>query len=177
MSFFNFFTAALDPYSRAIITRLTDLIEILIDLESKRIRRIPVRITLALPVVILKDGTPMANYELLDDTVAYIAINTVDAGGDVVPAPSGDVFSAAISDATSLTATIGVMPSGPLAGAVALVLTPLKLAVSGLTVTVSDSAALTNVVLTVDIVTDLTPKSITLDTTDAVLVPQAAPTS
>ncbi len=119
----------------------------------------------------------MANFELADDTVAAIAIHTVDGAGDVVPAPAGDVFSAVSSDSTKMTAAIGTMPSGPMAGAVALILTPLVKLAPGLSATVTDTAALTMEVLPVDIVADLTPKAISLDVVDAVLTPQAIPAS
>jgi hypothetical protein len=119
----------------------------------------------------------MANFELLDDTVAAIAIHTVDAAGDVVPAPAGDIFSAVSSDPTKLTATIGTMPSGPMKGAVALIIAGLVKIASGLTVTITDTSALTSAVLTVDIVADLTPKAISLDVVDAVFIPQAVPST
>ena len=136
----------------------------------------PVRIALALPII-KRNGKLMANFELADDTVAAIAIHTVDAAGDVVPAPAGDVFSAVSSDSTKMTAMIGTMPSGPMAGAVALILTPLVKLAPGLSATVTDTAALTMEVLPVDIVADLTPKAISLDVVDAILTPQPVPAS
>ncbi len=134
----------------------------------------PARIALALPIV-TRNGKIMANFELADNTVASIAIHAVDAAGGVVPAPAADVFSAVSSDSTKLTAVIGAMPSGPLAGAAAMILTPLVKLAKGLTVTVTDTAALTSEVLTVDIVGDLTPKAISLDVVDVVLTPQPVP--
>lgn len=136
--------------------------------------RKPKRIVLGLPVII-RNGKPMANFELTNDTVAFIPIHTIDANGDLVPAPVGDVFSALSSDLTKMIAAIGTMPSGPLVGAVALVLTPLVQLASALTATVTDTAALTSSVQTVDIVGDLTPKAISLDIVDVVLTPQAVP--
>jgi hypothetical protein len=133
------------------------------------------RIALGLPIL-TRNGTIM-NFEIPNNTAPAIAIHTVDAPGDVVPAPSGDVFSAVSSDPTKMTAAIGTMPSGPMTGKVALILTPLVKLASGLTVTVTDTAALTLVVQTVDIVADLTPKAISLDIVDAVFTPQAVPAS
>jgi hypothetical protein len=134
----------------------------------------PVRIALDLPII-TRNGKLMSNFELADDTIAAIAIHVVDAAGDVVPAPTGDVFSAVSSDPTKMTAMIGTMPSGPMVGAVALILTPLVKLAAALTATVTDTAALTSEVLTVDVVSDLTPKAISLDTVDAVLTSQAVP--
>jgi hypothetical protein len=133
------------------------------------------RIALALPVI-TRNGKIM-NFELTDDTVAAIPIHTVDDNGDVVPAPTGDVFTSVSSDPTKMTAMIGTMPSGPMKGAVALILTPMVKLASNLTATVTDTAALTMEMLTVDIVADLTPKAISLDTVDAVLTTQPVPAS
>ena len=138
--------------------------------------RRPVGIALALPII-KRNGKLMANFELADDTIAAIAIHTVDGAGNVVPAPAGDVFSVVPSDPTKATAAIGTMPSGPMAGAVALILTPLVKLAPGLTATITDSAGLTLYVLTFDIVADLTPKAISLDVVDAVLTPQPVPAS
>lgn len=157
-------------YAAAVLERLDALVKVFSSPPKKA-----TRIVLALPLIIKKDGTVMANFELANDTVAWIPIHVVDASGDVVPAPSGDVFSAVSSDATMMTAVIGVMPSGPSAGAVALSLTPMVKAASALTVKVTDTSALTEADLTVDIVGDLTPKAINLDTVDVVTTPQAVP--
>jgi len=117
----------------------------------------------------------MANFELANDAVASIPITTVDTTGAVVPAPSGDIFSVVVSDVTKMTAVIGVMPSGPVAGAVALILTPLVQVSPGLTVTVSDTAALTSATVTVDLVDDVTPKGILPDVAGVVFTPQPVP--
>jgi hypothetical protein len=156
-----------EEFMAALLAKLDKIIALL---HPKR----PVRIVLSLPII-TRNGKLMANFELADDTVAAIAIHTVDAPGDVVPAPVGDIFSALSSDGTKLTATIGTMPSGPMLGATALILTPMVKLASALTVTVTDTAALTSSMLTVDIVSDLTPKAITLDVVDAILTPQAVP--
>lgn len=133
------------------------------------------KIALALPVI-TRNGKIM-NFELANDTVAAIAIHTVDATGDVVPAPGADVFSAVSSDPTKMTAAIGLMPSGTMIGKAALILTPMVKLAPGLTVTVTDSAGLNSEMLTVDVVADLTPKAISLDTVDAVLTMQPVPAS
>jgi hypothetical protein len=155
---------------------LAALDEIISLLKSLRGPNAAAQIALALPII-TRNGKIMATFELSDDTVAAIAIHVTDAAGDVVPAPSGDAFSAVSSDPTKLTAMIGAIPSGPMAGAVALILTPLVKLASGLTATVTDSAALTSAELTVDIVNDLTPKAISLDVIDVVLSPQAVPSA
>ena len=156
-----------EEFMAAFLSRLDQIIAFL---SPKR----PAHIVLALPII-TRNGNLMANFELADDTVAAIAIHVTDASGVVVPAPVGDIFSALSSDGTKLTATIGAMPSGPMVGAVALILTPMVKLASGLTVTVTDTSALTSFVLMVDIVMDLTPKAITLDVVDAVFTPQAVP--
>jgi hypothetical protein len=132
-------------------------------------------IFLGVPTLRHKVTGKMANFELADDTIASIAIHVTDASGDILPAPTGDTFSVVVSDATKMTAAIGTMPSGPLVGAAAVILTPLVKLAAGLTVTVSDTAALNMAVLIVDIVADVTPKAIVLDTVDAIFTPQAVP--
>jgi hypothetical protein len=156
---------------------LLDRLDVLIKVLSGQYKA--TRIVLALPVLIRKDGTVMAEkLELKNNMVEWIAIHVVDAAGDVVPAPSGDVFSATSSDDKMVKAEIGTMPFGPLQGAVALGLTPMvKLAdaTAALVVTVADTSNLTKAELDITIVGDLTPAAINLDTTDAVFVPQAVP--
>jgi hypothetical protein len=133
-----------------------------------------VSIALLLPVI-TRHGEIMANFQLADDTVASIAIHVVDAAGDVVPAVAGDVFTAISSDPTKMTSVIGIMPSGPLMGLPAVILTPMVKVALNQTVTISDSGGLHSFVLIVDVVADLTPKSIALDVVDAVITPQPVP--
>src|SRR5271156_3795522 len=66
------------------------------------------KITLGLPTV-TKKGIIMANFELKNDTVATIGIQTADAGGAVEPYPTGDVFSAVSSNPVSLGAAVTVV--------------------------------------------------------------------
>src|ERR1700758_291831 len=82
-------------------------------------RTFPVRIKMELPLITRKGMK--VNFELKNDTVATITIHAVDAAGDVVPAPAGDVFSVASSDSTKLQADIGA----DLSGNPAVILTPL----------------------------------------------------
>lgn len=129
------------------------------------------KIKLFLPLI-TKNGKIM-NFELKCDTIATITITTVDVEGDIVAAPSGDVFSVSSSDATKLTAAIGTDASGH----AAVVLTPLVRAATGLSITVSDTAKLTSDVQVIDIVADLTPSAIGLDLANATTVSQPVPAS
>ena len=110
----------------------------------------------------------MPNYELKDDTVATIPIQTTNSAGVVEPPPAGDVFSAK-SSSPSLGVSIVTSPS------LALVLTPLVQASPGITVTVSDSAGLAVATQIVDIVQDVTPTNVVLDLAAAALTPQPVP--
>ncbi len=129
---------------------------------------VPISIRLALPSII-KNGRPMANFELANDEVATIPILVDDAAGTAVPAPSGDTFTA-VSSSPSLGVSIVASPA-------AVVLTPLVQASPGITVTVSDSAGLTSATLVVDIVPDTTPKAITLNVAAVTETPQPVPTA
>lgn len=149
------------------INRIEGLLK---DIESrlKKGQRSPaVRIVLALPTI-TKGGISMPNLEILNDTVVTIPIQTQDAEGVVVPAPSGDIFTAASSAPNSLGAAI----SGT-----NLVLTPLVQASPGITVTVTDSSGLVSATQVCDIVADLTPKNIVLDIAAETTAPQPVPTN
>jgi hypothetical protein len=130
-----------------------------------------VSITLALPTVIRKGTLQVANFEILDDTIVTIPILTDDAGGNPVSPPSGDTFTVVSSNPTSLAAVIGATA----AGNPAVVLTPGVQASPNITITVSDSAGLTTFAQLCDVVTDATPKAITLDLADATTQPQPVP--
>lgn len=118
----------------------------------------------------------MANYELANTSIDDLMITVIDDEGHIVPAPTGDVFSVVSGDPAMLNAVIATMPSGPAAGAVSLRINALKkLSTAPITVTVTDSASLQAAELIVDIVDDLTPKTITLDIVDAVHTPQPVP--
>ena len=128
----------------------------------------PVSIRLALPEIV-KKGKVMANFELANDEVATIPILVDDASGDPVAPPSGDTFSV-VSSSASLGAAISADGKG-------VVLTPLVKVSPGLSITVSDSAGLSAFTLGVDIVSDTTPKAITLDVANATEVSQPVPTA
>lgn len=113
----------------------------------------------------------MPNYELLNDTIATIPVQTTNSAGVVEPPPTGDTFTAV----SSLPASLGV--SIITAPALALVLTPLVQASPGITVTVSDSAGLKVATQLVDIVADATPTNVILDLADATTVAQPVPTA
>lgn len=131
----------------------------------------PTRIVLAIPALTRK-GVKMANFELKDDNVATITIQTADASGAIEPIPAGDVFTAT-SSSPSLGVSIGVDASNN----PALILTPLVQVSPGITVTVKDSAGLAQAALVVDIVADTTDTQIVLNTAGAVLSTQPTPTA
>jgi hypothetical protein len=117
--------------------------------------------------------TYMPNFELNNDAVYTIPIETTNASGVVEPAPAGDVFSVTASNPTSLQAAIGTTA----AGGPAVVLTPLVQASPNITVTVSDSAGLVQAVQICDIVVDVSPTNVVLDIADATHVSQSVPTA
>ena len=129
------------------------------------------RVSLCLPTI-YKRGKKMANYELPNDWVLTVPIQTKDAAGDVVPAPAGDTFSVSVSDPASLKGVVGVDENGkPVATFNALV----RLA-SNITVTLSDSAGLEVDTHVFDIVEDTEPTQDFLDFSDATHTIQAVPT-
>jgi hypothetical protein len=128
-------------------------------------RNPPTRIVLALPII-TRNGVPMPNLEIANDTVVTIPIQTQDAGGQVVPPQSGDTFTAV----SSLPASLGVAVNGA-----NLVLTPLVQASPGISVTVSDADGLTQAVQLCDIVPDLSPKNIVLDLAGETTTSQPVP--
>lgn len=130
----------------------------------------PTKIALAIPTITRK-GIVMANYELKNDTVATITIQTVNSAGTVEPYPPGDVFSVTSGNAASLGAAIGKDS----AGNPALVLTPLVQASPNIMVTVSDSAGLAVAKQLVDIVIDVSDTNVILDLADATTVSQSIP--
>lgn len=115
----------------------------------------------------------MPNFELNSDAVYTIPILTTNAAGTTEPAPAGDVFSVISSAPASLGAAIGKTA----AGGPAVVLTPLVQASPNITITVSDSAGLVQAQQICDIVVDVTPTNVVLDTADATHVAQPTPTN
>ena len=147
-----------------------------IELQQVLKQRVPTKIGLKLPTRAVK-GKIMPNFELPNDEIVTIPIETTNQAGVVEPVPSGDVFSVASSSA-SLGVAIGVVPAGaPGAGGPAIVLTPLVQASPGITVTVTDSAGLQQWVQIVDIVPDVTDTNIVLDVANATSVAQPVPTA
>lgn len=127
------------------------------------------KIALKLPTRTVK-GIVMPNFELPNDEIVTITIETTNQAGAVEPYPAGDVFTAA-SSSPSLGVAIGTDAKGN----PAVVLTPLVQASPGIVVTVSDSAGLSSATLTVDIVPDVTDTNIILDVSDATHVAQPVP--
>lgn len=116
----------------------------------------------------------MPNYELKNDTIATIPIQTTNAQGVVEPVPAHDQFTAVSSNPASLQADI--LQAGGAQGP-KLVLTPLVQQSPGLSVTISDDAGLVVLTQLVDIVPDNTPTNIILDLADAATTNQAVPTA
>jgi hypothetical protein len=130
-------------------------------------------IALELPTRRTKKGKVMPNYELPNDEVDTITIKTQNAAGATEPVPTGDVFSVASDKPASLGTAVGKDAGGN----PAIVLTPLVQVSPGIAVTVSDTAGLKVATLIVDIVQDVTPTNIVLDTADATHVAQPVPTA
>lgn len=138
-------------------------------LESGSDHNPPVRIVLALPII-TRNGVTMPNLEIPVNSTEYVAIQTKDALGNIVPPQAGDTFAAASSD-PSITPSVGTMPSGPLAGALAAVLATGATAAQNVTITVTDADGLPQVTQVCDVVVG-PPASIFLDVADAVNVPK-----
>jgi hypothetical protein len=135
-----------------------------------RLRSKPTQIVLCLPTRTDTKGNPMPNFELPNDEIVTIGIQTTNSAGAVEPVPTADVFTV-----TSSSPSLGVAIGATAAGNPAIVLTPLVQVSPGITVTVSDSAGLKLATQLVDIVSDVTPKNIVLDLPDATSVPQPVP--
>lgn len=118
---------------------------------------------------LFRERNPM-NFAVPNDEIISIPIQTANSGGTVEPAPNGDTFSATSSDPASLSAAIDAT-----SGSAQLVLTPLVQNASNLTVTVNDTAGLAAASLVVDIVADVTPTQIILNTAAATHTGQPVP--
>jgi hypothetical protein len=114
----------------------------------------------------------MANYELNDDWVVSIPIVTQNSAGVAEPAPSGDVYTAVSSNPASLNVVVGFMADGTTP---AVLMNALVQASPGITVTLTDSAGLTQWVQIVDIVADVTPTNLMMDVANATHTTQAVP--
>lgn len=114
----------------------------------------------------------MSDIPLSNDLVYTIPNVGIDPAGNIVPLPPGDVVSAVSSDPTSLGAAIGTTGSG----ASATVLTPLKQNATGVTVTLTDTAGLTQDVATFDVGPGV-PKGLGLDFAHETTVSQPVPPS
>jgi hypothetical protein len=115
----------------------------------------------------------MANYQLQNDWVVSVPVVAHDAAGDVVPAPSGDVFSVSADNAASLNVAIGTMSNGN----PAIVMNALVQVSPGINVTLSDSAGLEVDTFAVDIVQDVTPTALGVDFTATEHTMQPVPTA
>lgn len=116
----------------------------------------------------------MTNINLPVTHVLTLPINVVDADGATVPAPSGDTYSATLSDPTMLSAAF------PAGGAVTMTLTPLRLPAAPpvpTVVTVADSGGLAIATFTVTVVAETAPYAIMPDFADATFTTQLAPTA
>lgn len=153
------------------IERKIDAVKAEVDAILGRLGR-PMRLAFELPTRTTLKGVPMPNYELANDEVLTVTIKAVDAAGATVPLPPGATYTAT-SSSTSLQAAIGA----DAAGNPAVVLTPMVQASPNITVTVADSAGLTSIAQIFDIVPDVAPTALTLDTVDATHVAQPVPTA
>lgn len=134
-------------------------------------------LTLCLPTLTDKKGNPIvANYPLSLANVATFTItelNTVTGAFD--PVNPADVFTAAASDTTNLSATIGTNAAGAPALVVNWLHTTSPL-LTGVSVTISDSLGNTNDVQLFDMIQPATlPDQIGLDVTDVTLETQPVP--
>jgi hypothetical protein len=129
----------------------------------------------------------MPNIQLKSDTTYQIVIVVFNQGGGVVPATPGDVDSVVSANPTSLGMAVGALaaPAGPYpAGTPTLDLTPLVAESDagngggGIAANLTDTAGLPmSMPYLFDIVKDLTPGSLGLDTTVIVTTPQPTPTA
>lgn len=156
------------PNSTKIATILADVQAILAIVKRPK----PTRIALEIPAIRFKKGNRMANFELKDDQIATVGLKTTTGGGTIEPIPGDAVFTATSSDPASLGVAIGKDGSGN----PALILTPLVVAASNLTVTVNGNDGLASISQLVDIVTDNTPTNIVLDLGSATFASQPVPT-
>jgi hypothetical protein len=157
------------PNSTKIATILADVQAILAIVKRPK----PTRIALEIPRRRSKKGVVMPNFEIPNDEIITVSVKSTDTSGAVEPFPGGDIISVASSDVASLQAVVGVDASNN----PAIILTPLVQKASNLTITVSDSAGLTQVVQIVDIVADVAPKNLVLDLADATHTSQPVPTT
>lgn len=118
----------------------------------------------------------MANYELVNTNVDDILITVIDDAGDKVAAIAGDTYAVVSSDPAMVNAVIGTMPSGSDAGAPSLRINAVKrLSKTPVTATVSDVDGLRSFVLVIDVVNDVTPKALDLDTVNVIHTTQDIP--
>jgi hypothetical protein len=115
----------------------------------------------------------MADFQIQNDLVYTFTIHVENAAGALEPAPAGDTFTVVSSAPTSLNAVIGA----DAAGNPAVVVNALVAAGTGYTVTTSDSAGLKVATNLFDIVADVTPTQLVLDTADGTTVSQPVPTA
>lgn len=111
--------------------------------------------------------------QINDDWVLSIPLVTENAAGGVVTAPPGDTY-AASTDSASLAASIGTMGDG---NTPALILTPMVVASTGITVTVTDSTGLAAYVDMWDIVPDVGPVKLDIDMSASTHIMQPTPTN
>lgn len=129
----------------------------------------PVQISLVLPTTTVK-GNIMAAQPVTIGTEIAIPLVTLNAAGKVVPAPSGDVFSASSDNISVMTVSVGVMPTtSPLAGSPALI--GMVVGAGTANVTISDSAKLTPDVQAFIASADVVATADSLDLTNMVVTP------
>jgi len=118
----------------------------------------------------------MTTITLLPTDIYTITISLINpTSGQPEPVPAGDVFSASASS-PAISATIGTDAAGNPALFINAVTLP-DANTMGINVSVSDSAGDVAATLTVDYPVPAQPGDNTLDTTNAVVTAQAAPTA
>lgn len=140
-------------------------------LRSKRHRPEVTRLAFGLPTSIREDGT-MANYQLKNDSIDTFPIMGVDdATQQPAALPPGDTFTAT-SDNAAVNAAITAADAN---GNPTLTINATVRAASSVTVTVADSAGSKVATLLVDVVADVVPEDLVIDTTKVTHATQSVP--
>lgn len=131
-----------------------------------------VRLAFGFPTSTRGDGS-MANYQLKNDFIDTFPVTGVDdATQQPVPLPTGDTFTAA-SDNPAVNAVMGADASG----APTLSINATVQLAQNVTVTVSDSAGSKVATMMVDVVADVLPEDLVINTDAVTHAPQPVPAS
>ena len=151
---------------------MSELIDMLEQLLRLYRRSAPKKIRVVLPVVFMK-GKRMPNRELENDKEYVFPIIVDDEAGDPVPAPAGDTFQGTSSDPNAVAVSIDTetLPNGQ----PGVRCKPMQRSAPAISITVADTAGLQSYVFIVDVVEDLGPKMIDVDTMHPVTIDQPVP--